>query len=120
MGEYPKDWERHLQGISGRGYNMIHFTPLMEKGRSKSPYSIYDQLKFESLCFPNGESDVVSLINNMETEHGLLALTDVVWNHTASNSHWLELHPEAGYNIDTAPWLESALELEDALLEFGM
>lgn len=98
---------------------MIHFTPLMEKGESKSPYSIYDQLKFESLCFPNGESDVKSLISNMETEHGLLGLTDIVWNHTASNSHWLEIHPEAGYNIETAPWLESALELEDALLDFG-
>lgn len=119
MGEYPKDWERHLQGIGGRGYNMIHFTPLMEKGESKSPYSIYDQLKFESLCFPNGESDVLSLISKMETEHGLLGLTDIVWNHTANNSHWLELHPEAGYNIETAPWLESALELEDALLDFG-
>lgn len=120
MGEYPKHWERHLEGIAGRGYNMIHFTPLMEKGKSKSPYSIYDQLKFESLCFPNGESDVASLVQKMETEHGLLGLTDVVWNHTASNSHWLELHPEAGYNIETAPWLESALELEDALLDFGM
>lgn len=120
MGEYPNDWETHLQGIGGRGYNMIHFTPLMEKGESKSPYSIYDQLKFDPFSFPNAETDVALLINNMEREHGLLGLTDVVWNHTANNSKWLEEHPEAGYNIETAPWLESALELEDALLEFGL
>jgi len=24
MGKYPGDWERHLRGISDRGYNMIH------------------------------------------------------------------------------------------------
>lgn len=55
----------------------------------------------------------------MENEHGLLGMTDVVWNHTANNSKWLEEHPEAGYNIETAPWLESALELDNALLKFG-
>ena len=119
MGQYPKDWHRHLQGIGGRKYNMIHFSPLMERGESNSPYSIYNQLEFDPLCFPNGEADVMALISNMEKEHGLLGLTDVVWNHTANNSSWLEEHPEAGYNIETAPWLESALELEDALLQFG-
>jgi glycogen debranching enzyme len=46
-------------------------------------------------------------------------LTDVVWNHTAHNSKWLEEHPEAGYSVETAPWLESALELDTALLKFG-
>lgn len=119
MGRYPKDWERHLQGIGARDYNIIHFTPLMERGDSDSPYSICDQLKFDPVCFPNGEIDVTSLIENMEKNYGLLGLTDVVWNHTANNSKWLEEHPEAGYSVQTAPWLQSALELEDALLEFG-
>ena len=119
MGKYPTDWEKHLKGIGRRGYNMVHFTPLMQRGRSNSPYSIYDQQEFDSLCFPNGEDDVARMIKNMESEHGLLGLTDVVWNHTANNSKWLEEHPEAGYNVDTAPWLESALELDTALLKFG-
>lgn len=120
MGKYPTDWEEHLQGIAGRGYNMIHFTPLMEKGASESPYSLYDQLKFDPFCFPNDESDIASLISHMEKGHGLLGLTDVVWNHTAFNSKWLQEHPEAGYSVDTAPWLTSALELDDALLKFGL
>lgn len=119
MGEYPKDWEKHLQGIKSRDYNMIHFSPLSVRGGSNSPYSIRDQLKFDPVCFPHGEDDVMSLIESMEQKHGLLALTDVVWNHTSYDSKWLEAHPEAGYSVETAPWLESALELDDALLAYG-
>lgn len=119
MGEYPKDWEKHLNGIGRRGYNMVHFTPLMERGSSNSPYSIYGQLKFDPKCFPRGEEDIANMVASMEKEHGLLGLTDVVWNHTANNSKWLEEHPEVGYNVETAPWLESALELDSALLKFS-
>ena len=119
MGKYPDNWERHLKGIARRNYNMVHFTPLMQRGDSNSPYSIYDQLQFDKQCFPNGEKDVATMISRMEKEHRLLGLTDVVWNHTANNSKWLEEHPEAGYNIETAPWLQSALELDTALLAFG-
>ncbi|KAE8388292.1 glucanotransferase domain of glycogen debranching enzyme-domain-containing protein [Aspergillus alliaceus] len=119
MGRYPTDWEGHLNGISQRNYNMVHFTPLMKRGASNSPYSIFDQLKFDEAFFPNGENDVAQMVREMEQDHGLLSLTDVVWNHTANNSKWLEEHPEAGYSVETAPWLEAALELDTALLEFG-
>ncbi|KAI4270773.1 MAG: hypothetical protein LQ337_006472 [Flavoplaca oasis] len=119
MGQYPNDWERHLRGIGQREYNMVHFTPLMQRGSSNSPYSMYDQLTFDPACFPNGEKDVATMISSMEKNHGLLGLTDVVWNHTANNSKWLEAHPEAGYNLETAPWLEAALELDNALLQYG-
>ena len=98
---------------------MVHFTPLTVRGKSNSPYSIYDQLSFDPANFPNGEQDLATMIDNMESEHALLGMTDVVWNHTANNSKWLEEHPEAGYNVETAPWLESALALDDALLEYG-
>lgn len=119
MGKYPTDWEKHLAGISQRGYNMVHFTPLQQRGSSNSPYSIYDQLAWDPECFPNGEDDVAKLITSMEKKHGLLGLTDVVWNHTADNSKWLQEHPEVGYNVSTAPWLRSALELDTKLLEFS-
>ena len=119
MGQYPKDWEKHLQGIKSREYNMVHFTPLSERGGSNSPYSIRDQLRFDPACFPHGEDDVHDLVASMERKHGLLGLTDVVWNHTSYDSKWLEAHPEAGYSVETAPWLESALALEDALLAYG-
>jgi glycogen debranching enzyme len=119
MGKYPTDWDRHLRGIGQRGYNMVHFTPLMQRGDSNSPYSLYNQLEFDPECFPNGEKDIAEMIDNMENEYDLLGLTDVVWNHTANNSKWLEEHPEAGYNVETAPWLTAALELDEAMLKFG-
>lgn len=98
---------------------MVHFTPLQKRGESNSPYSIYDQLTFDTEMFPGGEKDIAIMISELEEKHRMLGLTDVVFNHTANNSRWLEAHPEAGYNMETAPWLQSALELDDALLEFG-
>lgn len=119
LGQYPQDWDKHLRGISRRGYNMVHFTPLQKRGESNSPYSLFDQLSFDEVNFPNGESDVADMIKKMEDDYEMLALTDVVFNHTANNSEWLQDHPEAGYNVDTAPWLESALEVDNALLEYS-
>ncbi|KAK3941120.1 glucanotransferase domain of glycogen debranching enzyme-domain-containing protein [Diplogelasinospora grovesii] len=119
MGKYPQDWGRHLRGISDRGYNMIHFTPLQVRGASNSPYSLYDQLGWDPACFPDGEKDVQKLVDSLEKNYSLLSLTDIVLNHTAHNSAWLLEHPEAGYNLTTAPWLESAYLLDQKLLELG-
>ncbi|OAQ97566.1 hypothetical protein LLEC1_01209 [Akanthomyces lecanii] len=119
MGRYPQDWETHLSGISARGYNMVHFTPLQVRGESDSPYSLYDQLGWDPACFPNGESDVKRMIDSLEKKHSLLSLTDIVLNHTASNTQWLQHHPDAGYNLATAPWLQSAYELDTKLLELS-
>ncbi len=119
MGKYPQDWERHLRGISDRGYNMVHFTPLQIRGDSNSPYSLYDQLGWDPACFPEGEKDVEKLVQSLEKNHSLLSLTDIVLNHTANNTQWLQEHPEAGYNLTTAPWLESAYLLDTKLLELG-
>ena len=38
---------------------MIHFTPLQERGESDSPYSIYDQLKFDPKIFPGSDKDAI-------------------------------------------------------------
>lgn len=119
MGQYPQDWEKHLRGISDRGYNMIHFTPLQVRGESNSPYSLYDQLGWDPECFPNGEKSVQELVQSLESNYSLLSLTDIVLNHTANNTKWLEEHPDAGYNLITAPWLESAYVLDTMLLELG-
>jgi glycogen debranching enzyme len=80
MGPLSK-WREHFLEASDRGYTMLHWTPLQERGKSDSPYSIRDQLKYDPSLFE---------------EYGLLSLTDVVLNHTANDSPWLVDHPEAG------------------------
>lgn len=97
---------------------MIHFTPLQERGESDSPYSIYDQLKWDPKIFPD-QKKAVEQIHKVLNENGLLSLTDVVWNHTANNSEWLKDAPDSGYNEYTAPHLIPAIELDGALLEFS-
>lgn len=119
MGKYPHDWEKHLAGISERGYNMVHFTPLQVRGESNSPYSLYDQLSWDPASFPDGEKDVQRLVESLERKHSLLSLTDIVLNHTANNTDWLQEHPDAGYNLTTAPWLEPAYLLDTKVLDLG-
>lgn len=112
-------WKEKLSYVKSKGYNMVHFTPLNIRGSSNSPYSIYDQLSFDNELFPEGEKDIEELVSYMEHKLHLLSLTDVVYNHTAHNSDWLRYHPEAGYSVKTAPHLNPALELDNALLEFS-
>lgn len=112
-------WDGYMKYISDKGYNMVHFTPLMERGASNSPFSLFNQLNFDPIAFPGGEKDVREMVAKMEKEHGLLSLTDVVWNHTAHNSEWLQHHPEAGFNRLSAPWLEAPYQFDEALLGFS-
>ncbi|CAN6674729.1 glycogen debranching enzyme [Trichomonascus vanleenenianus] len=112
-------WDEQLAAIKYKGYNMVHFTPLQHRGHSDSPYSIYDQLTWDPKCFPRGEKDVMALVETMEKKHHLLALTDIVFNHTSDDSQWLRDHPEVGYSQVTAPHLIAAIELEDELMEFS-
>lgn len=97
-------WDKHLDVTRDRGYNMFHFTPLQQRGESGSPYSIYDQMAFDDALFQKGSSmsvqakqkGVKDLLSKIRTKWGILSMTDVVWNHTANNSQWLQDHPESG------------------------
>ncbi|CAN3356215.1 glycogen debranching enzyme [Diutina catenulata] len=118
-GEGTAKWDEFFGYVASKGYNMIHFTPLQERGESDSPYSIYDQLQMDPKIFKS--NDVAhKVIRDTMKKHKLLSLSDVVLNHTANNSSWLRDHPDAGYNQDTAPHLQAAIELERALLEFDV
>ncbi|KAI5954892.1 GDB1 [Candida jiufengensis] len=117
IGSYDR-WPKIFQNIKAKGYNTIHFTPLQERGESNSPYSIYDQLKWDPEIFGK-DNDATKKIHTVLNDNELLSLTDVVWNHTANNSEWLKDAPDSGYNQDTAPHLISAIELDEALLKFS-
>lgn len=98
------EWEPHLKEATLRGYNMLHYTPLQQRGESLSPYSIADQLGFDSELFgagwkgslEEGAKLVKEQLRVCREQYGLLSLTDVVLNHTANNCSWLPDHPEAG------------------------
>jgi glycogen debranching enzyme len=119
------EWPKFFEVFADKGYNMIHFTPLNQRGDSNSPYSIYDQLAFSADLFegtPTKEEQykqIKKLTTMMERKYGLLSLVDVVWNHTAENSDWLQDHPEAAFNLHNSPHLIAPYELDSALLEFS-
>lgn len=112
------DWDSFFGKVADKGYNMIHFTPLQQRGESNSPYSIYDQLEFDNEIFKNND-EAKKTISTVLNKHNLLSLTDIVWNHTANNSAWLRDHPESGYTAETAPHLTAAIELDAKLFEFS-
>lgn len=122
------EWEPRLKYISEvKKYNMLHFTPLQQRGESNSSYSLFDQNCFADDLFDSPEElspkqrtvKLTSAVKKMETAHNLLGLTDVVWNHTANNSEWLQDHPESGYNLQNSPHLCGPYALDTALLEFS-
>ena len=117
IGPY-ENWDKFFKNVRSKGYNMIHFTPLQERGESDSPYSIYDQLRFDPEIFKD-QKLATKQIHKVLNDNDLLSLTDVVWNHTANNSAWLREFPDSGYNATTAPHLIPAIELDGELLEFS-
>ena len=83
MGDFAK-WDDYLTTVWDHGYNYIHFTPLQKIGKSKSPYSISDQLELESSQF----EEINTFLESWKRKLGFV--TDVVWNHTANDSKWLK------------------------------
>ncbi|TPX32139.1 hypothetical protein SmJEL517_g04720 [Synchytrium microbalum] len=117
-------WPEYYASFADAGYNMVHFAPVSTRGSSNSPYSIFDQLSLANDMFEGGdimdESEKENVLSEMfdrgREEYGILSVTDVVWNHTASNSVWLHQHPEAGYNLINSPHLRPAYEVDDAIM----
>ena len=95
-------WDKHFSEASKRGYNMLHWAPLQQRGSSGSPYSIFDQLKYDSAILEDpkatdgGLAEITKAVTLAREKYGLGGVTDVVLNHTAFDSAWLEEHPEAG------------------------
>lgn len=118
------EWEGRLYVAKATGYNLIHFTPIQALGRSNSAYSIKDQLKLNPVYIKEGQnydfSNVEGLIKKMNKEWEVLSLTDLVYNHTANNSEWLQEHPECGYNMKNSPHLKPAYLLDRILHHFSL
>lgn len=118
------EWRAHFAEAKDRGYTMLHYPPLQERGESDSPYSIRDQMKYDPGMFGGsldgtGRHKVEEILKIAKEEYGLLSLTDVVLNHTANDSPWLVEHPEAGFSPANTPHLTPAYELDTAIMEFS-
>jgi glycogen debranching enzyme len=96
------DWEAHFSEASKRGYNMLHWAPLQQRGASGSPYSISDQLVFDKAILidkeakDGGFAEIGKVLKLAKEKYGLGGVTDVVLNHIAYDSPYLVEHPEAG------------------------
>ncbi len=138
------EWKERLQVTKESGYNMAHFTPISLRGSSRSAYAIANQVRMDSSHLPTGyissESTatfkdregvtksfqveasfikVKELVKSMNSDWDMLSLVDVVWNHTSFDTPWLLQHPEAGYNLVSAPHLRPAYALDTALANFS-
>eukprot|EP00922_Rhytidocystis_sp_ex-Travisia-forbesii_P065763 GHVS01097677.1.p1 GENE.GHVS01097677.1~~GHVS01097677.1.p1 ORF type:complete len:1823 (-),score=304.21 GHVS01097677.1:256-5724(-) len=134
-----KRWKRMMTSTSELGYNMVHFTPLQTAGESGSCYSIANQHEISANFFSDPTSppstptteascqlpeekrleELEAAVAMLEVDLGLLSSTDLVLNHTASNSEWIAEHPECGYSTTTCPYLKGACELDIAIKDFS-
>jgi glycogen debranching enzyme len=103
---------------------MVHFTPIQALGKSNSAYSIKDQLKLNPVYNRHDQKytfdHVEGLIKKMNHEWQVLSMTDLVYNHTANNSEWLQEHPECGYNMYNSPHLKPAYLLDRIFHHFSL
>ncbi|XP_076807276.1 glycogen debranching enzyme-like [Clavelina lepadiformis] len=119
------EWKDRLKVSKESGYNAIHFTPIQKLGCSNSSYSLADQLALNP-SFANGlkspitVEDVKSLVEELRQDWMMLSVTDVVWNHTATNSPWLQENPECAFNLSNCPYLRPAYILDRAVLHLSL
>ena len=105
---------------------MLHFTPIQELGLSNSAYALKDQLKLNPVFNRPGDSkeynfdDVDKLVKYMRSEWELMSLTDLVFNHTANESPWIQEHPECVYNLINSPHLKPAYLLDRIIFHFSL
>ncbi|CAD5115909.1 DgyrCDS4843 [Dimorphilus gyrociliatus] len=114
------DWEKRLKVAKECSYNMVHFTPVQSLGASNSAYCLRNQLEFNPEFGKVSVQEMKKFIEKMKNEWQCLSLVDLVLNHTANESEWLQDHPECAYNVVNSPHLRPAYLLDRILWKFGL
>ena len=91
-------------------------------GGSNSLFCIKDPNELSHLLFPHMTStqkyDKLKELMLELDQSGIGCMVDIVLNHCAYDTEFIEQHPEAGYNLINSPYLTAAYELDKALHEF--
>ena len=123
---YFDNWKKKLQVAYKSGYNAIHFTPIQELGGSKSAYSLNDHKKLNPMFNVENSAkqydfkDIATFVEFMRKEWKMVSITDIVLNHTANETPWLQEHPESTYNLTNSPHLRPAYLLDRLCWHFSM
>ena len=116
-------WPEVLRDQHSLGYNFFHITPIQTLGGSQSLYCLKEAIHLNPELFPGNSNQerlesLGSTLKQLETE-GIGCIIDIVLNHCAYDSEFVEQHPEATYNLENCPYLASAYCLDKALQQFS-
>lgn len=105
------------------GYNFFHITPVQELGGSQSLYCIKDPNNLNPVLFSGyNKQEAYDRLNETIKEIETLGagcMVDIILNHTAFDTRFIESHPEAAYNLENCPYLRAAYVLDKALHDFS-
>lgn len=104
-------WKDKFLVAKETGYNMIHFTPVHVIGSSNSAYCLSDQQNLDPRYETNWQ-DMTKFIQMMKDQWQMLSICDIVLNHTANESTWIQENPESSYNCINSPHLRPAFLLD--------
>lgn len=115
-----EDWVKNLKVIADEGFNIVHLPPFSSCNHG-SLYSISDFLSIsdEITTAPADKRWKVlgDTLKAVESKLNLGFMIDIVLNHLRSDSELLNKHPEWAYNEETAPWLKSAMFVDDIIFD---
>ena len=111
-------WDDVVEHALACHYNMLHFTPLQELGWSNSAYCIKDQLQVDQR-YGASNDEMGAFMSKLRDQHNILACTDLVFNHMASDATWIKEHPEATFNLVNSPHLIPAFLLDRELIHIN-